>query len=78
MLTYFTIKSWFVLAILSLAAHGLAFSFVYATAIGAAQKWFPKSKRGFVGSFVLSGYGFGEYLDTVVVNYKDYIKTLVV
>ena len=71
MLTYFTIQSYFILAILSLSAHGLAFSFVYATAIGAAQKWFPKSKRGFVGSFVLSGYGFGEYLDTVVVNYKD-------
>ena len=60
MLTYFTIKSWFVLAILSLAAHGLAFSFVYATAIGAAQRWFPQNKRGFVGSFVLSGYGFGK------------------
>ena len=71
MLTYFTIQSYFILAILSLSAHGLAFSFVYATAIGAAQKWFPKSKRGFVGSFVLSGYGFGEYLLTVVINYKD-------
>ena len=60
MSTYFTIKLWFPLAILSLAAHGLAFSFVYATAIGAAQKWFPQNKRGFVGSIVISGYGFGE------------------
>ena len=60
MLTYLTISSWFSMAIISLgAAHGLAFSFVYATAIGAAQKWFPQNKRGFVGSFVLSGYGFG-------------------
>ena len=59
MLTYFTIKFWFPLAVVSLAAHGLAFSFVYATAIGAAQKWFPQNKRGFVGSFVLSGDGFG-------------------
>ena len=72
MMTYFTIKFWFVLAIVSLAAHGLAFSFVYATAIGAAQKWFPQSKRGFVGSFVLSGYGFGSLfwipLQTAFVN----------
>ena len=62
MLTAVTIKYWFSLAILSLAAHGLAFSFIYATAIGAAQAWFPKNKRGFVGSFVLSGYGFGKNL----------------
>ena len=72
MLTYFTIQSYFILAILSLSAHGLAFSFVYATAIGAAQKWFPQSKRGFVGSFVLSGYGFGSLfwipLQTAFVN----------
>ena len=60
MLTFVTIKYWFGLAVLSLAAHGLAFSFIYATAIGAAQAWFPQSKRGFVGSFVLSGYGFGK------------------
>ena len=61
MMTYVTIKSWFSLAIISLGgAHGLAFAFVYATAIVAAQKWFPPSKRGFVGSFVLSGYGFGK------------------
>ena len=57
MLTWLTIKYWFSLAILSLSSHGLAFSFIYATAIGAAQAWFPKNKRGFVGSFVLSGYG---------------------
>ena len=60
MLTYVTIKYWFGLAVLSLAAHGLAFSFIYATSIGAAQAWFPQNKRGFVGSFVLSGYGFGK------------------
>ena len=60
MLTFLTIQYWFSLAILSLAAHGLAFSFIYATAIGAAQSWFPQSRRGFVGSFVLSGYGFGK------------------
>ena len=60
MLTFLTIKYWFFLAVLSLAAHGLAFSFIYATAIGAAQAWFPQNKRGFVGSFVLSGYGFGK------------------
>ena len=60
MLTFVTIKYWFCLAVLSLAAHGLAFSFIYATAIGAAQAWFPQNKRGFVGSFVLSGYGFGK------------------
>ena len=60
MLTWLTIKYWFPLAILSLSSHGLAFSFIYATAIGAAQAWFPQNKRGFVGSFVLSGYGFGK------------------
>ena len=60
MLTFLTIKYWFSLAVLSLAAHGLAFSFIYATSIGAAQAWFPQNKRGFVGSFVLSGYGFGK------------------
>ena len=62
MLTWLTIKYWFPLAILSLSSHGLAFSFIYATAIEAAQKWFPPNKRGFVGSFVLSGYGFGSLI----------------
>ena len=37
MLTYFTVQSYFTLAILTLAAHGFAFCFVYATSIGAAQ-----------------------------------------
>ena len=37
MLTFFTIKSYFALAIVTLALHGLGFSFVYATAISAAQ-----------------------------------------
>ena len=62
MMTFFTIKSYFTLAIVSLALHGLGFSFVYATAISAAQKWFPKSKRGLVGSIVLSGYGYGSLI----------------
>ena len=62
MLTWLTIKYWFPLAILSLSSHGLAFSFIYATAIGAAQKWFPATRRGFVGSFVLCGYGFGSLI----------------
>jgi len=59
MLTYFTVKYWFPLAIMSLACHGIGFSFVYATAIGAAQKWFPQQRKGLVGSIVVSGYGFG-------------------
>ena len=62
MLTWLTIKYWFPLAVLSLSTHGLAFSFVYATAIGAAQNWFPPDRRGFVGSFVLCGYGFGSLI----------------
>ena len=59
LVTYFTVQYWFPLAIVSLAAHGIGFSFVYATAIGAAQKWFPKHRKGLVGSIVVSGYGFG-------------------
>ena len=62
MLTYFTVQSYFTLAILTLAAHGFAFCFVYATSIGAAQKWFPKSQKGFIGSIVLSGYGYGSLI----------------
>ena len=62
MLTCVTCKSYYVLAIITLAAHGLGFSFVYATAIGAAQKWFPKHRKGLVGSIVLSGYGFGSLI----------------
>ena len=77
MLTFWTIKSYFPLAIVTLALHGLGFSFVYATAIGAAQKWFPKSKKGFVGSIVLSGYGYGSLiwipLQTAFVN-PDNVK----
>ena len=61
-LTYFTIKSHFALAVLSLSLHGLGFSFVYATAIAAAQSWFPRARRGLVGSLVLSGYGFGSLI----------------
>ena len=62
MLTFLTIKSYFALAIVTLALHGLGFSFVYATAISAAQKWFPRSRRGLVGSLVLSGYGYGSLI----------------
>ena len=62
LLTFLTIKSYFALAIVTLALHGLGFSFVYATAISAAQKWFPRSRRGLVGSLVLSGYGYGSLI----------------
>ena len=62
MLTWLTAKFMFPLAILSLSLHGLAFSFVYATVIGAAQNWFPPDRRGFVGSIVLCGYGFGSLI----------------
>lgn len=47
---------------LSLSLHGLGFSFVYGTAISAAQGWFPRHRRGLVGSIVLSGYGFGSLI----------------
>ena len=47
---------------LSLSLHGLGFSFVYATAISAAQGWWPRHRRGLVGSIVLSGYGFGSLI----------------
>ena len=62
MLTWLTVKYQYALAIISLSMHGLGFSFVYATAIGAAQKWFPRSKKGLIGSIVLSGYGYGSLL----------------
>ena len=39
--------------------HGVGFMLVYAVAIGTAQKWFPEKARGFIGSLVLSGYGYG-------------------
>jgi len=72
MLTSLTCRSTFPLAVLSLASHGLAFSFCYATAIGAAQLWFPAGRRGLAGSLVVSGYGFGSLvwvpLQTVLVN----------
>ena len=47
---------------LSLSLHGLGFSFVYATSISAAQGWWPRHRRGLVGSIVLSGYGFGSLI----------------
>jgi len=72
MLTYLTVKHWFLFAILSLSCHGIGFSFVYATAIGAAQSWFPPNRKGLVGSVVVSGYGFGSLfwvpLQTMYVN----------
>jgi len=72
MLTYFTVKHWFSMAVLSLSCHGVGFSFIYATAIGAAQNWFPPSRKGLVGSIVVSGYGFGSLfwvpLQTMYVN----------
>ena len=62
MLTWLACKYQYAWAIISLSMHGLGFSFVYATAIGAAQKWFPRSKKGLIGSIVLSGYGYGSLL----------------
>ena len=62
LLTFLTCQSVFPLAVLSLASHGLAFSFCYATAVGAAMQWFPARRRGLAGSIVLSGYGFGSLL----------------
>ena len=57
---------------MSLACHGIAFSFVYATAIGAAQKWFSPENKGLIASLVISGYGFGSLfwvpIQTVFVN----------
>ena len=47
---------------LSLSLHGLGFSFAYATCISAAQGWWPRHRRGLVGSIVLSGYGFGSLI----------------
>jgi len=80
MLTCLTIKYWFILAIISLACHGIGFSFVYATAIGAAQKWFPQHRKGLVGSLVVSGYGFGSLfwvpIQTAFVN-PDNVKAVV-
>jgi len=79
-LTYLTVKHWFLLAILSLSCHGIGFSFVYATAIGAAQSWFPPNRKGLVGSVVVSGYGFGSLfwvpLQTCFVN-PDNVKAVI-
>lgn len=70
--TFLTSKLWFPLAVLSLACHGLAFSFVYATAIRASQQWFSPENKGLVASLVISGYGFGSLfwvpLQTMFVN----------
>ncbi|XP_023334431.1 uncharacterized protein LOC111705948 isoform X2 [Eurytemora carolleeae] len=66
--------------VLTMAMHGIGFCFVYATAIGAAQKWFPRSMKGLVSSLVLSGYGFGSLIwipvQTSFVN-PDNIKATV-
>lgn len=61
-LTYFTVQYWFPLAILSLGCHAIGFSFAYATAILAAQKWFTPDRKGLVGSIVIAGYGFGSMI----------------
>merc|ERR1712179_694653 len=62
LLTYLTVQHHFSLAIFSLSLHGLAFCFVYATTIKAAQAWFPPDRKGLVTSIVVSGYGFGSSL----------------
>ena len=80
MMTSITVQYWFPLAIISLSCHGIGFSFVYATAIGAAQKWFPQHRKGLVGSIVVSGYGFGSLfwvpIQTAFVN-PDNVKAVV-
>jgi MFS family permease len=62
LLTYLTVQYHFSLAILSLSLHGIAFCFVYATTIRAAQAWFSPARKGLVASIVVSGYGFGSSL----------------
>merc|ERR1719154_1006718 len=49
-------------AVVTLSMHGIGFSLVYATAIGAAQNWFPAHMKGLIGSLVLCGYGFGSLI----------------
>ena len=41
LLTYWTIKMKFIMAIMTMSLHGIGFSWVYATAISAAQACFP-------------------------------------
>jgi hypothetical protein len=54
------------------SCHGIAFSFVYATAIGTDQKWFRPEYRGLIASLGISGYAFGSLvwvpIQTVFVN----------
>ena len=46
-LTYFTIDSVFPLVVLSVGgSHGFGYIFVYAIAIGTAQKWFSDDIKG--------------------------------
>ena len=75
MATYFSIRSHYAVAILTLVLHGVGFMFIYGTAIGTAQKWFPHSRKGFMGSMVVSAYGFGSLiwapLETAFVNPND-------
>ena len=61
-MTFFTIQHHFALVIFSLDLHGIAFCFVYPTAIRTAQAWFPPARKGLVASIVVSGYGFGSSL----------------
>jgi len=62
LLTALSVQYYYPLVVCTMSLHGLGFSLVYATAIGAAQKWFPPRMKGFVGSLVLSGYGFGSLI----------------
>ena len=62
LMTYLTVQHHFSLAIFSLSLHGVAFCFVYATTIKAAQAWFSPARKGLVTSIVVSGYGFGSSL----------------
>jgi len=79
-MTYFTVKYWFPLAILSISMHGIGFSLAYATAIRSAQQWFCPQRKGLVGSIVIAGYGFGSMiwvpLQTEFVN-PDNIEAVV-
>lgn len=62
LLTGYTSQYYFPWVVVTLSMHGIGFSLVYATAIGAAQNWFPSHMKGFVGSLVLCGYGFGSLI----------------
>ena len=75
--TFFSLESNFFLVVLSVGVcHGVGFCFVYVSAVGVAQQWFPAHIRGFntfykkekpflpglVSSLVISGYGYGSLI----------------